>query len=379
MPATSQCTFSKVMTKSVAGKARRRPCSRDAPEQLGQLLDAGAARQRVRHSSESGVPSSVPARKLASRPTSASRIPAMSSGPRPRPRRSRAAARRRRRPAGRRPGSAARPPGTRRPCRRARRGRGRPPRGSAAAAPPSRAAARASGAVATYGISSIRSPSPRCSAHSRSLGRKPPTKRARRHPPDDASASRNGFGSRLPKKLPACVMRKRPPAARWYSSPAKSSKSEPFEIVTTGPRGSSARASSAIASETATIASAGARPAGRARPRPLLQADGQALARCGAGGRRASRAGRRPSARRSPSSSRRRRGAPSPGGEVVMTASMPSRGRPGSPPGWPSAFQVTLASGTSSAPEGEARLRPDALEPLRAVQLLGRPRPRGPM
>ena len=49
-------------------------------------------------------------------------------------------------------------------------------------------------------------------------------------------------------------MRKRSP--RWYSSPAKSSKSEPFAIVTTRPRGASPRVSSAIASETQTIASA---------------------------------------------------------------------------------------------------------------------------
>ena len=49
-------------------------------------------------------------------------------------------------------------------------------------------------------------------------------------------------------------MRKR--GAGWYSSPAKSSKSHPFAITSTGPRGDSARASSAIASDTAEIASA---------------------------------------------------------------------------------------------------------------------------
>jgi hypothetical protein len=43
---------------------------------------------------------------------------------------------------------------------------------------------------------------------------------------------------------------------RWCSRPAKSSKSEPFSIVTTRPLGASERASSAIASAAATIASA---------------------------------------------------------------------------------------------------------------------------
>ena len=53
---------------------------------------------------------------------------------------------------------------------------------------------------------------------------------------------------------PACVIRRR--SLAWCSRPAKSSKSQPFAIVTTLPFGSSARISSAIASDTATIASA---------------------------------------------------------------------------------------------------------------------------
>src|SRR5439155_36345 len=81
-----------------------------------------------------------------------------------------------------------------------------------------------------------------------------PRKRATTSTPDRSSAVRNGRGSRLPKNEPACVIRKRGP--RRYSSPAKSSKSEPLAIVTTAPCGSSARVSSATASETVTTASA---------------------------------------------------------------------------------------------------------------------------
>ena len=51
-----------------------------------------------------------------------------------------------------------------------------------------------------------------------------------------------------------CVIRKRSDGCR--SSPATSSKSAPFGIVTTGPFGSSERVSSLIASETQVIASA---------------------------------------------------------------------------------------------------------------------------
>ena len=62
-----------------------------------------------------------------------------------------------------------------------------------------------------YGISSSRSPSPSPSAHSRSALRKSPRKRATASTPESCSACRNGRGSRLPKKLPACVIRSRSP------------------------------------------------------------------------------------------------------------------------------------------------------------------------
>ena len=76
--------------------------------------------------------------------------------------------------------------------------------------PPSRAAARASVRRGAYGISSSRSPSPCASAHSRSVERKSPRKRATTSSrPDCCNAVRNGRGSRLPKNEPACVIRKR--------------------------------------------------------------------------------------------------------------------------------------------------------------------------
>ena len=47
------------------------------------------------------------------------------------------------------------------------------------------------------------------SAHSRSVVRKSPANRATTSRPESCSAWRNGRGSRFPKKLPACVIRKR--------------------------------------------------------------------------------------------------------------------------------------------------------------------------
>ncbi len=47
--------------------------------------------------------------------------------------------------------------------------------------------------------------------------------------PESWRAWRNGLGSRLPKKLPACVILSRSPGV--CVRPAKSSKSQPFEIV----------------------------------------------------------------------------------------------------------------------------------------------------
>ncbi len=77
---------------------------------------------------------------------------------------------------------------------------------------------------------------------------------SRRRAPSRERAWRNGRGSRRPKKLPVCVSRNRSDGDR--SSPTTSSKSQPFGIVTTGPRGPSDRVSSEIASETHVIASA---------------------------------------------------------------------------------------------------------------------------
>ena len=144
-----------------------------------------------------------------------------------------------------------------------------------------------------YSRSSSRSPRPRDSAHSRSVSRKSPTKRAIASTREPWSACRNGRGSRFPKKLPVWVIRKR--LAGWYSSPAKSSKSHPLEMVRTAPRGRSARISSAIASETHEIASArratrrascSFAPAERGS-RPCPSGDGD-LRRAGHGGPRAS-------------------------------------------------------------------------------------------
>ena len=112
----------------------------------------------------------------------------------------------------------------------------RRPRGSAGAEPRSRAAARASGGAGTYGMSSSRSPRP---SPRPTRGRPAGSRRrsARRtSSPDSASAVRNGRGSRLPKKLPVCVIRKR--GEGGSSSPAKSSKSRRSR---SSPRGLSAR------------------------------------------------------------------------------------------------------------------------------------------
>src|SRR6266550_4519718 len=103
--------------------------------------------------------------------------------------------------------------------------------------------------------SSTRSPRPSDSAYSRSAARKSPANRTTTSSrPDSASARRNGLGSRLPWKWPAWVIRSL--SLVLCTSPAKSSKSQPLAIVTTLPFGSRARISSAMASDAATIASA---------------------------------------------------------------------------------------------------------------------------
>ena len=194
---------------------------------------------------------------------------------------------------------------------------------------------------------------------------------ARRRPwPDSASAVRNGRGSRLPKKLPVCVIRKRSPGV--YSSPAKSSKSQPFEIVATRPRGSKPRASSAIASETQVIASA-ERATSCATPSLdlLLRADGEAARRGGAGARRASRAGRRPTSRRSRACTAAPTRWTELGGEVVSTTSIPSL--PRDPDRGRDRGQVPahVLVRDEQPPRGQLREHERAAEALLAVQLLG--------
>ena len=141
-------------------------------------------------------------------------------------------------------------------ARRARPCRDRRPRGSGAAAPRSRAAARATAGAARTG-------SARAGRRARAS---PPTRGRRRgsrrgsapttsSSPDSSSAVRNGRGSRLPKNEPACVMpepirRGGARARRSRRSRSRSRSSRPR------PRGERSRISSAIASETQTIASA---------------------------------------------------------------------------------------------------------------------------
>ena len=159
------------------------------------------------------------------------------------------------------------------------------------------------GGAGRTGSSSMRSMIP--AAHSRSAARKSPTKRATT-PSTRASAVRNGRGSRLPKNEPACVIRNRSAATVL----------EPGEVLEVGAvrdrhhrrRAGCARASpSAIASETATIASAcRATSEATACDALLLDADRE-LRRVAVRMRDdASRGGPRPSARRSRASPRRR-------------------------------------------------------------------------
>ena len=94
-----------------------------------------------------------------------------------------------------------------------------------------------------YGISSRRSPSRAAPAHSRSVERKSPRKRAtHRRGPTRASAVRNGRGSRLPKNEPAWVIRKRSPGgtrarrSRRSRSRSRSSRPARAECARASPR-----------------------------------------------------------------------------------------------------------------------------------------------
>src|SRR5581483_6155906 len=244
-----------------AEDARKEQKAREAPHCVTCSSTRSKSSDRARRdtlrrqSSASGASSSSPARQRARSSPSAPTIPSTSSGattkPAPAPRIKSAAA-----PSGgttaRIGRSAARysntlPLSTPLP---------RPPasgiRSSRASESRCNSSERRRGA---YGISSSRSPSPRPSAHSRSAARKSPRNRTTTSSkPERSSAVRNGRGSRLPKNEPVCVSRKRSDGCR--SRPAKSSKSEPFAIVVTVPRGFRSRTSSAIASETHVIASA---------------------------------------------------------------------------------------------------------------------------
>ena len=292
-------------------------------------------------------------------------------------RRSRGSARPRRRRAARPRGSAAPPRGTRTPSRRGRPCRGRRRPGSAAAAPPSRAAARARPGAARTGSARAGRRGPRSCAHSRSDERKSPRKRASTSSPDSSSAVRNGRGSRLPKKLPVCVIRKRSPGV--YSSPAKSSKSQPFEIVTTLPVGEKPRASSAIASETHVIASA-ERATSRATPPSTFSFARTAMLserRCGCATSESRRSATHfaPVAffTAAPTKWIGVRGRGRDDDVDLVPARDPDRGRDrGQVP-------AHVLVRDEQAPRGKPRQDERALEPLLAVQLLGRPAgPSGP-
>ena len=213
--------------------------------------------------------------------------------------------------------------------------------------------------------------------NSRSPGRKSPTKRTvTSSSPESASACRNGFGSRLPKNEPACVRRNRSP--RTYSSPAKSSKSQPFAIVTTRPRGFSPRVSAAIDSAAATIASAcrATRCAIPARAFCLARAPMPSLERCACSASESRRSATHfaPVAFFTAAPIR----CTEPGGEVVSTTSMPSLRAIEIAFGIAVAFQVTFSSGTSSRrPMVDAR-RSARSSPERPCSSSASRRPRGP-
>ena len=185
--------------------------SRDRSSSRASSCDARAARDlRPSTRRRAAFASSDPSRQRACRSRSA-----------PRSRRRRRARRRRRRPTR---GSAR--PRRRRAARAARIGRSaarysntlplstplpRPPASGISSSSTSESRCSSSDVRrGAYGISSSRSPSACASAHSRSVERKSPRKRATTSSrPDCCSAVRNGRGSRLPKNDPACVIRKR--------------------------------------------------------------------------------------------------------------------------------------------------------------------------
>ena len=175
-------------------------------------------------------------------------------------------------------------------------------------------------------------------------------------------------------------------APRWYSSPAKSSKSEPFAIVTTGPRGDAlAHLLGDRLGDARRSRRRGARRAARRRAAPCSFTRTASRSRVAVRVRdeRVAQVGD-PAGRRSPASPRRRRGAPS--------AAARSSARRRSPPartiriaaGIAVRFQLTFSSGTSSRrPEScslrAARARGPACRaaPRRACGRAGRRSARG--
>ena len=159
------------VTEKMVARKRKRVIRDVARSSVGELLDS---RTPVEALAELGRERCAVERAGAPAARGDRRAPPRSRrrrrARRRRRRRSRGSGRRPRRRAARRRGSAARRRGTRTPSRRARPCRGRPPPGSAAAAPRSRAGARATRRRGTYGSSSSRSPRPSASAHSRSAG-----------------------------------------------------------------------------------------------------------------------------------------------------------------------------------------------------------------
>ncbi len=134
---------------------------------------------------------------------------------------------------------------------------------------------------------------------------------------------------------------------RWYSSPAKSSKSQPFAIVTTGPRGEMPRVSTEIDSAAVTIASACAatRCATAARDFRFTSAAKPSAERCGC----STIESRRSATHFTPVAffTAAPRRWTEPGGDVVSTTSIPSLRTIEIAFGIAVAFQVTFSSGTS--------------------------------
>ena len=162
-----------------------------------------------------------------------------------------------------------------------------------------------------------------------------------------------------------------------YSSPAKSSKSQPLEIVSTR-AAPSARSSSAIGSETATTASA-LRATSRATLSPvrsLARTSALSVRRCGF----ATIESRRSAIQRAPVA--RRTAAPTRwtdvGGEVVSTTSIFSRLTMRIAAGIAVRFQVTFSSGARALRKVSPALRAARSIPVTPCSSSAGRRPLGP-